>query len=195
MGLLLILLGYLSGSILFGKIVAHLKGVDLRKVGSGNVGATNTARALGKKYGALVFFLDMLKGYVPTEIAVGIYGYDSFTTAGVGLACVLGHMFSVFDNFKGGKGVATAFGVLLALSPFVALLSLLIWVFVLRWKGYVSLASMVSAGLSPLLIALSGMPLEIFLMALSIALLIIYKHKDNIERLTKGEEPKVFGGG
>jgi len=114
--LLLTVFAYLLGSVLFGNIVAKLKGVNLREVGSGNVGATNVSRALGKKFGVLVFFLDMLKGFIPTALAVNFYGIESKAVMFVGVASVLGHMFSVFDNFRGGKGVATAFGVILAIS-------------------------------------------------------------------------------
>ncbi|NPB07370.1 MAG: glycerol-3-phosphate 1-O-acyltransferase PlsY [Aquificae bacterium] len=191
MGLFLVLLGYLSGSLIFGEIVARLKGVDLRSVGSGNVGATNVTRALGKKYGILVFLLDALKGFLPVYGASLVLGKDSPWVALTGLAAVVGHMYPLFFGFKGGKGVATAFGVLLGFSPAAAFLSLCIWAGVLLWKRYVSLASMVSALGGVFLLALLGKPLPFVLAGLVIALLIIYRHGDNINRLLTGREPKV----
>jgi len=189
--LLLTVFAYLLGSVLFGNIVAKLKGVNLREVGSGNVGATNVSRALGKKFGVLVFFLDMLKGFIPTALAVNFYGIESKAVMFVGVASVLGHMFSVFDNFRGGKGVATAFGVILAISFKLALLMLLVWAGVLYWKRYVSLASITASAIAPLLFLLAGYPIHIFLMGLVIAGLIVYKHRSNIDRLLSGQEPKV----
>ncbi|WP_457600569.1 glycerol-3-phosphate 1-O-acyltransferase PlsY [Hydrogenivirga sp.] len=189
--LLLVLFAYLLGSVLFGELIARLKGVNLREVGSGNVGATNVSRALGKKFGVLVFFLDMLKGFVPTALAVSFYGLESKAVMFVGIASVLGHMFSVFDHFKGGKGVATAFGVVLALSFKLALLMLLVWAGVLYWKRYVSLASITASAVAPVLFLLAGYPFHITLMGVVIALLIVYKHRPNIDRLLSGQEPKV----
>jgi len=189
--LLLVIFAYLFGSVLFGELIAKLKGVNLREVGSGNVGATNVSRALGKKYGVLVFFLDMLKGFIPTSLAISLYGLDSWVVAFVGLASVLGHMFSVFDRFRGGKGVATSFGVILALSTKLALISLAIWSGILYWKRIVSLASISTAVLSPLLFLILGYPTHLFLMSVLIAILIVYKHRSNIERLIRGEEPRI----
>ncbi len=188
---LLVLFAYLFGSILFGKLVAGLKGIDLRAVGSGNIGATNVSRALGKGYGALVFCLDMLKGFLPTYLAISLYGLESSVVAFVGLASVLGHMFSLFDGLKGGKGVATAFGVLSAVSAGIAFLSLAVWVVLLFWKRYVSLASIVASVSAPVFFLFAGLPLHIFLMAVAIAGLIVYKHSPNIDRLLKGQEPKI----
>jgi len=139
--ILLVLFAYLLGSVLFGEIIARIRGVDLRRIGSGNVGATNVGRALGRKYAALVFLLDMLKGFVPTALALSFYGMESRTVALAGVAAVLGHMYPVFAGFKGGKGVATAFGVLLALSRELALMVLLVWGGVLLWKRYPTVSS------------------------------------------------------
>ena len=189
--ILLVVFAYLLGSVLFGEVIAKLKGVNLREVGSGNVGATNVSRALGKKFGAIVFFLDMLKGFIPTALAVSFYGIESKVVMFVGIASVLGHMFSVFDNFRGGKGVATAFGVVLALSFKLALLMLIVWAGVLYWKRYVSLASITASAVAPILFLLAGYPFHIFLMSVVIAALILYKHKPNIERLMSGQELKV----
>ena len=189
--LILVLFAYFLGSLLFGQIIANRKGIDLRKIGSGNVGATNVGRALGKKYGILVFILDMFKGFLPTALAVSLYGLESKVTAVVGIASVLGHMFSIFDGFKGGKGVATAFGVLLALSFKVALLSLAVWVALLYLRRYVSLASVGTSLIATVLIAIGDFPFHIFLMSAVISGLIIYKHRDNLRRIVEGTEPRV----
>lgn len=189
--LLLVIFAYLFGSVLFGELIAKLKGVNLREVGSGNVGATNVSRALGKKYGAFVFFLDMLKGFIPTYLAVSYYGIGSKAVMFVGLASVLGHMFSIFDRFRGGKGVATAFGVVLAISYKLALFLLILWAGVLYWKRIVSVASISVAILTPPLFLILGYPSHVFLMAVLIAILIVYKHRSNVERLLRGEEPRI----
>ncbi len=188
---LLVVFSYLLGSILFGELIAKAKGINLREIGSGNVGATNVSRALGKKYGAIVFFLDMLKGFIPTALAISFYGIKNEAILFVSVASVLGHMFPVFYRFRGGKGVATAFGVLLAISYKLAILLLLIWGGVLYWKRYVSLASMTAALAAPILFLLAGYPSHILLMGISIALLILFKHRSNIERLMRGEEHRV----
>ncbi|ADC88829.1 protein of unknown function DUF205 [Thermocrinis albus DSM 14484] len=188
--ILLVLLAYLYGSVLFGEHIAKWKGVDIRSVGSGNVGATNVARALGKKYALLVFLLDMSKGLVPVWLARFYMGIDSWTVFLVGVASVLGHMYPIFHNWKGGKGVATAFGVLLGISPFLAFLTLLVWLMVFKWKGYVSLASL-TACVFAVVFSLFFMPAKIFLLALVITVLIFYRHKDNIKRLMEGRELKV----
>lgn len=186
--LLLVLFSYLYGSVLFGEHIAKAKGVDIRSVGSGNVGATNVGRALGKKYALLVFFLDFSKGFVPMILSRLYFGLDSWTTFFVGLASVLGHMYPIFHNFKGGKGVATAFGVLTGLSPFTALLSALVWGFIFKWKGIVSLASLGASAFAVFVLLLEGFPFKLFLMALLIALLITYRHRENIKRLLEGTE-------
>ena len=188
---LLVIFAYLFGSVLFGEIIARLKGVNLREVGSGNVGATNVSRALGKKFGAVVFLLDTLKGFIPTSLALSFYGLESKAVMFVGIASVLGHVFSIFDNFRGGKGVATAFGVVLALSFKLSLLTLLIWAGVFFWKRYVSLASIITSATAPMLLLVSGYPFHIILMGVVIAGLIVYKHRPNIERLMKGQELRV----
>ncbi len=186
--LFLVLFSYLLGSVLFGDWIAKSKGVDLRTVGSGNVGATNVGRALGKKYAVFVFFLDMFKGLFSMLLARLYFGLDTWTTFFVGAFAVLGHTYSAFNSFRGGKGVATSFGVLLGVSPLIALLTLLFWFFVFKLKGYVSLASLSSLAFASLLILFSELPFKIFLMALVISLLVTYRHRDNISRLIQGRE-------
>ncbi|RUM31353.1 MAG: acyl-phosphate glycerol 3-phosphate acyltransferase [Aquifex sp.] len=190
-GMLLVIIAYLLGSLTFGEIIARLKGVNLREIGSGNVGATNVSRALGKKYGILVFILDMLKGFIPTLLVVKIYGLDSWITFLVGIASVVGHMYPLFFKFRGGKGVATAFGVLLAVSVKAAFLSFLTWLFVVYETRYVSLGSIIASFISVPLLAIFEYPLKLIFMALIISLLVLYKHKDNIGRLLIGREHKI----
>ena len=188
---LLICSAFLLGSIPFGYLLGKLKGVDIRKHGSGNVGATNVARVLGKKYGVAVYILDFLKGFIPTYTAVKLFGLDSWTLTAVGLAAVLGHMFSPFLGFKGGKGVATASGVLFGISPLLGFLTLTLWFTVYKITGYVSLASITAAFSAIYLAGMLGFPQNVeFLITLS-AVLILVKHKSNVERLIEGRELKV----
>ncbi len=188
---ILILLAYLLGSVLFGDLIARMKGIDIRSVGSGNVGATNVGRALGKRYALVVFLLDMLKGFIPFYVGFRIYQIEGISLVALGVAPVLGHMFPVFARLRGGKGVATAFGVLLALSPQVALVALLIWAVVLLISRYVSLASITAASLTPVILALSGHAVPVISMGVITAVLIVLKHRPNIERLLRGEEHRV----
>jgi len=191
MEFLLVLLAFLLGSVPFGFVVGKLKGVDVRKHGSGNVGATNVARVLGKPYGLAVYALDFLKGFVPTLIAVKLYGADSWVVTAVGLAAVLGHMFSPFLNFKGGKGVATASGVLFAVSPKLALLTLAVWILVFKLSGYVSAASIAAAAAAVYLSGVLGLPFNLQFLVTLVAVLVVVKHRSNLERLLKGKELKV----
>ncbi len=185
---LLVLFAYLYGSVLFGEHIARAKGVDIRSVGSGNVGATNVGRALGKRYALLVFFLDFSKGLLPMVLARLYFGIEDWTAFFVGLASLLGHMYPVFHGFKGGKGVATAFGALTAVSPLIAVLSIALWGLVFRWKGIVSLASLSASAFAVFLLILSDYPSKIFLMALFMFLLILYRHRENLIRLVEGKE-------
>ncbi|HIP43116.1 MAG TPA: glycerol-3-phosphate 1-O-acyltransferase [Aquifex aeolicus] len=190
-GIFLVIISYLLGSLTFGEIIARFKGVNLREIGSGNVGATNVSRALGKKYGILVFILDMLKGFISTLLAIKIYGLDSWITFFVGIASVVGHMYPLFFKFRGGKGVATAFGVLLAISIKAAFLSFLTWLLVVYETRYVSLGSIIASFISLPLLAIFEYPLKLIFMALIISLLVLYKHRDNIWRLLMGREHKI----
>ncbi len=191
MEVILPLAAFLLGSIPFGYIIGKLKGVDIRKHGSGNVGATNVARVLGKKYGVIVYILDFLKGYIPTAIAVKLYGVDSFLTASVGLFAVLGHMFSPFLHFRGGKGVATASGVLFGISPLLGLLILALWFAIFKASGYVSLGSILAALGAIYLVGMLGYPYPVLVLVTLVAVLILVKHKSNVERLLEGKELRV----
>ena len=210
---ILIPLAYVVGAIPFGLIVGLAKGTDPRKAGSGNIGATNLGRLLGGKYFALVFTLDMLKGMLPmlaASVALRNEG-RALTTAdyllwlGVGLGAILGHMFSLFLRFKGGKGVATSAGVMLGLWPYFTMPGLVAigaFVLIVLVTRYISVGSMSGAVLFPVAYLVIGrwrgwdvfdsqLPLLIF--GVLVALLIVYKHRSNITRLMAGTEPRIGG--
>lgn len=212
-----ILIAYLVGSIPFGPIIAGLHGQDLRTIGSGNIGATNLARACGRRWGYICFGLDVLKGLVPVVgvrlVAAGI-AQEQVQLAcprffalwlAVGVAAILGHVFPVYLKFKGGKGVSTSLGVAFGLWPYFtisAAIALLLWVvFVLTWR-YVSLASICAASTFPVTLAVAIAvkrnwalanlwPLAIAAMAIPI--LVIALHRSNIRRLLAGTESKIRG--
>ena len=208
--LCLIPAAYLLGSVPFGLVVGLARGVDVRHAGSGNIGATNVGRLLGGKFFALVFVLDLLKSLGPMLAAGAIVRFraDSALTyllwLGVGFAAVLGHMFSLFLRFRGGKGVATSTGLLLGLWPYYTLPGLIAVVAfgVAFWRTrIISVGSLVGAATFPIAYVLLGLargwpvlgvqwPLLAF--ALLVAALIVYKHRGNLARLRAGTEPR-FG--
>lgn len=178
------------GSIPVGLIVAKVKGVDLRKVGSGNIGATNVLRAMGKGPALITLIGDMIKGFIPMVIGMHISN-DPLTQGIVGLSAILGHDFSLFLRFRGGKGVATSLGVILAYSPIVSILTILLWIIIVFMTRYSSLGAIVSFLLLPLNIYIFDYSNGRFLISLLIMLLILFKHRENIRRLLSGKEPKV----
>jgi glycerol-3-phosphate acyltransferase PlsY len=185
------MVAYLVGSIPTGLLLAKaFGGVDIRESGSGNIGATNVYRTLGRKVGLLTLVGDCLKGVVPVVVAAHVLEFTALWVAIVGLAAFLGHVYTVFLGFKGGKGVATALGVFLAVSYPSVLIALAVFVLVLlKWK-YVSLASITAAAVMPSLVALiDGRP-ETVAMSVVIAAMVIYRHKENIKRLKAGTENK-----
>ena len=187
---ILIVFAYLLGSVPVGVLLARMKGADPRKVGSGNIGATNVMRAAGKTTGALTLAGDILKGLLPVVVAF-VLGEPAMVVAAVGLAAFLGHLFPLFLKFKGGKGVATALGVYLALDPFAVVITVIVFVLVLlKWR-FVSLGSLVGVAAMPLLLYLLNAPDYYIYLALVIAALIFIKHKDNIRRLLAGTENKI----
>jgi acyl phosphate:glycerol-3-phosphate acyltransferase len=185
-----ILIAYLIGSIPVGIILAKMKGADPRKVGSGNIGATNVMRAAGKKLGILTLVGDILKGLVPTLAAI-YYRQPYPLIAAVGLATFLGHLFPLYLKFRGGKGVATALGVYLVLSPLAILINVIIFILVLLKWHYVSLGSLIGTGLVPVTLIALKAPAEYVYLSLIIGVLIFVKHKDNIKRLMKGTENRM----
>jgi acyl phosphate:glycerol-3-phosphate acyltransferase len=187
-----IILAYLLGSLSFGLLVARVYGdADLRHRGSGNIGATNVARILGKTAGLVTLLGDGAKGVVAVLLAQA-WGHASLLPAVAALAAVLGHMFPLYHGFRGGKGVATALGVLLPTLPLPLLGGLLVWLVVVAIWRYISAGSMLAALVVPLLAVLWSYPLPLVLTAVLIALLVLYKHRENLHRLRQGREAKFF---
>jgi len=189
--------GFLSGSIPFGYFAGRMRGIDIRQHGSGNIGATNVIRVLGKGIGIPVFVLDMLKGWVPVLVMRG-QGAESWVLVAAGLCAILGHMFTPWLGFKGGKGVATAAGVLLGIAWIPMLVGLGVWLFFYFGTRYVSLASMMSglgvAGTMAVQMGYAGQWDWVLLgFGLVLALLVILRHRANIGRLIAGTEPKSGG--
>jgi acyl phosphate:glycerol-3-phosphate acyltransferase len=189
LGILFLIIGYLVGSLSSGILVCKaMKLPDPRVAGSGNPGATNVLRIGGKLPALLVLIGDALKGFIVVLVAK-LIGINGFLLALVALATVVGHMYPAFFHFKGGKGVATAFGCVLVLSFWVALIGLIAWVIVVLISRYVSLASLVATILSAILILF--VHTSYFLPVAVITVLIIWKHMENIERLKAGTENKI----
>jgi glycerol-3-phosphate acyltransferase PlsY len=194
---LAVALAYIAGSIPSAYIAGKARGVDLRKHGSGNLGATNVIRVLGTRIGLVVFAFDVAKGAVPV-LLLPRYTVSPWPTIWVAIACgvaaILGHTRPVFLLFrKGGKGVATAAGVFLALAPVQTLLTLIVFAVVLLSSGYVSVGSLISASLLPLLIAITlGPQSPIFVISVLVAVFVFWTHRANIARLRRGEE-HLFG--
>lgn len=187
--ILLLIAAYLLGSIPTGLLLAKAAGVDIRSSGSGNIGATNVYRTLGRGVGILTLLGDCLKGVIPVVIA-GYSGMSDSWVAAIGLAAFLGHIYTVFLGFKGGKGVATALGVFLAVSPPAVGAALLIFVAVVwKWR-YISLASITAAVAMPGMMAVFDARPPLVIMTVIVALLVVWKHRENIQRLREGTENK-----
>lgn len=209
--------GYLCGSVPFGLLIGLLKGVDIRTKGSGNIGATNAGRVLGKPYGLAVFALDGLKGFVPTVLfgmllRSGSSGRPLDATAFVlwvvmAAVCVVGHMFPIFLKFKGGKGVATSLGAVLGVYPFLTwagLLGFALWIVLTLVSRYVSVGSMGAATSFPIFFALLASWHEhwgtfrqlwpLYAFSIGLAVLVIYRHRSNILRLMAGTESRIGTG-
>ncbi len=182
---------YLLGAFPSGKIVAKLRGIEITEHGSGNVGATNVSRVLGKRSGLTTLLLDVGKGLLAISIA-GWLGLDQETKALVAVATVAGHCFSVPGKLPGGKGVATSLGVLLALSPGTASFSLLVFIVIFWICRIVSVASVGAALLAPIIAFLSETPDVLALAIATNSILVIYRHKANLTRLVEGREGKFL---
>ena len=193
------------GGIPFGYLIAVIKGVDIRTQGSGNIGATNVGRVLGKKYGLIIFILDMLKGFavvllVPAAVSSAV---NISTTTGnllavlCGFCAVLGHAFPVYLKFKGGKAVATSFGVFIWLVPISIAIAFGVWLLTVIVTRYVSLGSMIgSLSLVGVIVIVVDSPfgdnIYLTVMSVAVAILIIARHTSNIQRIIAGTEKKVF---
>ena len=184
---------YLIGSIPFGYLIGRMRGVDVRTVGSKNIGATNVYRTVGHKWGFLAFFCDFLKGFLPAFLALRLASsVNENLPICVGLACVIGHTLTVFMKFRGGKGVATAFGMMVALATYPALLAFAVFVVTVWLSHYISLGSMLAAATLAVLVWFFPVLLAMRVIAALIAVFVIYKHKSNIDRLVKGCENKIY---
>jgi len=197
-----VLVSYLLGSIPAGYLAGRIAGIDIRQAGSGNIGATNVTRVLGKRYGYAVFIVDFLKGLVAVSISILIEKRAqpvSVPTELFGIvaaiSCVIGHSFPVWLSFKGGKGVATSMGALFGLVPFVALIGVAVWVITFEMTRYVSVASMTAALAVPISILIL-MPLKqtggavLLYFSICLAALVIFRHRSNLSRLVRGTEPR-----
>ena len=197
--LVLILFSYLFGALPIGLLVGRMvKGIDVRDYGSGNIGATNVWRIMGPLWGTAVFLCDFCKGYFPTVLTIRIHEHLPTMTpwlpVAVGLAAILGHNFSPFLGFKGGKGVATSLGVVFGLSPTAAAVGFAVWGLCLFVTRYISAASMIAAVATSGLLIFYHPDLPHILFALLVALFVIIKHRPNIARLKAGTEPKIKSG-
>jgi glycerol-3-phosphate acyltransferase PlsY len=189
--LLYIVVTYLCSSIPFAYIIAKVNGkVDIRSVGSGNSGATNVFREIGKYAGAITLIADILKGFIPVYFAAFIDN-SSYYSVAVAATAMTGHMFTIFLKFKGGKGVATGLGVFSALMPLPSLIALAIFGLVFVFSRYVSLGSICAVISLPLISYFLGYTIEFVIFTFVTALLIIYKHRANIKRLIERSENKL----
>ncbi len=200
--ILAITASYLIGSIptayIFGRV---LKGIDIRKLGSGNVGATNAMRVLGKCPGIIVLIIDILKGFFPVVLLINFIKIENVPVdlllIVLGISCILGHTWTIFLNFKGGKGMATTLGVLIGMATKIPGLSLVLgtliftWVIVFIIFRIVSLASVTAALLFPLYVLFFNGSRMILLLSIILSAFIIYRHKSNLKRLSRGEEPRL----
>lgn len=186
----LIVIGYALGNIPFSYIVGKKMGhVDIRQHGSGNTGATNVYRVLGIKAGLWAFIGDFVKGLLATLIGRALMGAEGAALCGA--MAMLGHCYPAAMGFKGGKGVATSGGLVFGLNPLIGILLMAIQLGIMKATRYVSLASVITAGLFPIMTLLFNMSLPVILWSLFVGLLIIFRHRSNIERLIKGEESKI----
>ncbi len=195
-----VILSYLLGSIptayIFGRV---FKGIDIRGHGSGNVGATNAFRVLGKGQGSAVLLIDICKGILATTLLPNVLGLSKiWQYVLLSLVVVCGHNWTIFLNFKGGKGIATSLGVLIGLTIQIAairpvlLATVLIWGSIFLVTGLVSLASIVAASFLPIIMVLTNQSTAIVVLGVIFCLLVVLRHRNNIKRLLKGEEPRVI---
>ncbi len=199
-----IILSYLLGGIPFGYLIAITKGIDIRTEGSGNIGATNVSRVLGRKYGLIIFFLDMFKGFVAVFFVPLLFSGIKFPTTAdnllvilCGFSAVLGHAFPVYLKFRGGKAVATSFGIFVWLAPLAIAISFGAWITTVLVSRYVSLGSMIGTlALVGVIIWVVDSPFGenryITYLSVAVAILVVIKHASNIKRIISGTEKKVF---
>lgn len=185
--ILLSLAAVMIGSIPTGLLIAKAKGIDIRSAGSGNIGATNVMRTVGKSSALWTLIGDMAKGIIPVVIG-RLLNIPQNELAVVGMSAILGHNFSIFLKFRGGKGVATSLGVLLAYSPYVGLCTAAVWLVVMKWSKTSSLSALSAFAALPVIFFILDNTNLNMIFSLLITLLIFIRHTDNIRRLIKGEE-------
>ncbi len=191
MSLLGLVAAYLIGAIPVGYVVARFRGgVDIRAAGSGNIGATNVLRTLGKGPAIATLLGDIVKGFAAVSVARAADPSPAWAAAGAVLA-IVGNCWPVFLRFRGGKGVATGFGAFLALAPWATAPAALVWVLVVATFRYVSLGSVMAVLCLPLGVAALGYPRAFAAAAVATAIIIIYRHRENVARLFKGSEPRL----
>ena len=186
-GVIAYLVGSIPSGLILGKLFWH---TDLRNYGSHNIGATNAWRTLGKVPGIIVFLADSLKGQAGVLLGLSLVGTPLAAVIG-GLLAIIGHSFSIFLRFRGGKGVATSLGVLTMLMGNVTLIVFVLWFTIVYMTRYVSLGSVVAGVLTPILAALFAYPMEYIVFTVIAALLVIVRHRENIKRLMNGTENKI----
>lgn len=195
-----VLVAYFLGSIPTGFLVGKLRGIDVRKIGSGNIGATNVMRIVGKPAGIFVLVMDGLKGFAAcawvTDLILAAFNGDAPAGAEsvrivAGIAVLLGHNFTYWLKFRGGKGIATSAGVLAALAPWALIIILAVWLVIFGVTKYVSLASIAAALTLPLATWLTGGSIVMIIVTAFMMALAIYKHRANIQRLLQGTEHRI----
>ncbi|MCL1923964.1 MAG: glycerol-3-phosphate 1-O-acyltransferase PlsY [Defluviitaleaceae bacterium] len=199
--ILSLLIGYAFGIIQTAFIVGKLEGIDIREHGSGNAGSTNTLRVLGKKKGAIVFFLDIFKAILAFATATLIFGGESSLSFGIshniyfgiyaGLGAILGHCFPFYLKFKGGKGIACAIGIMLSIDFIISITMIAFCISIVILKKYVSLGSIIFVSAAPLFLAVYGFSFEIIMVSISISFICLFLHLENIKRLLSGTERKI----
>lgn len=187
----LIFISYFLGAIPFALIFAKMKNINLRKEGSGNLGASNVFRVMGATYGCLVFILDAAKGWLPCFLAIKMFPHHAWLHVFCGAMTIIGHSFTCFAQFKGGKGVATAAGMILALNPLIFLIVFPSTILAIKITRYVAPCSLCASLMMPFLFYFFNNPTAYTLVTSLISLLIFWRHKDNIKRLFSGKENKI----
>lgn len=189
-----LILSYLIGAIPFAYIISKVfKNIDIRKHGSGNPGATNVYRTVSKPLGILTFICDALKGFVPVFFVTLINPSSYLIVLLVALVTILGHIYTIFLNFKGGKGVATGCGIFLAINPIATLICLAVFAIILALSKYVALASIFATITLPISLFLLGATTEVVVFSIFIAGIVVFRHMSNIKRILNGTENKIFG--
>jgi glycerol-3-phosphate acyltransferase PlsY len=189
--LIIIILAYLIGSIPFGLILSKVFGKkDIRKSGSGNIGATNVYRVMGKTLGALTLVLDILKGALFVILVEG-FTHSEIWAGLAGFAAFLGHLYPIYLRFRGGKGVATSLGIFLFLAPYALLVDIVIFLLVVYQTRYVSLGSIIAAALLPVILFVFSCSYVYVILAVIMGGLIVLRHRENIQRLRQGTENKI----